>query len=314
MAPAAAAKSYHVSRADETFHIQDDGSVLATEILTFDFSGHFHGAYRLIPVASGETVDDVQISEGGSPYGPGADARVGSSGDPETYGVMTTPEGWTQVAWHFDAQDTTRTFVVSYRMRRFVRAYSDIGNLYLQVWGDQWPVRLDKLHAVVTFPAAATAAEQKNVVRVWGHPGSVVGTTAIVGPDSVALDASNIPAQQFVEIDTTFPRRLLGQTGSFVTRSGPGLAKVTAIERQDFASSPYGPSPAPVGAGGGGGGLGGIIGAILGLLVLPFALVARLFGFGRGGSSSTGSGFAGLGGSFGGFGGGGGGGGGGGAW
>jgi hypothetical protein len=38
-APTALAKSYHVTKADETFVIQRDGSVLATEALTFEFSG-----------------------------------------------------------------------------------------------------------------------------------------------------------------------------------------------------------------------------------------------------------------------------------
>lgn len=309
-APVAAAKSYHLTRAYETFHILRDGSVLATETLTFDFSGHFHGADRLIPSAPGESIDDVQVSEGGTPYSPGADARVGSSGSPDTYGVMTTAEGWLQVAWHFDAQDTTRTFVVSYRMRRYVRAYTDIGDLYLQVWGDQWTVRLDRLHADVIFPRAATATEKTQLVRVWGHPASVHGAVAIAGPDRVSVDASNVPPGQFVEVETTFPRRMLAPRGSFVAKSGPGLAKVTAAEQRIYAS-PYGPSPAPV-ATSGGGGLSGLLKSILGFLLLPFFLLLRLFGFGRGGSST--SGISGFGGSFGGFGGGGGGGGGGSAW
>ncbi|HET8894119.1 MAG TPA: DUF2207 domain-containing protein [Gaiellaceae bacterium] len=312
VAPVAAAKSYHLTSANETFRILRDGSVLASETLTFDFSGHFHGADRLIPAAAGESIDDVQVSEGGAPYSPGADARVGSSGSPDTYGVMTTPAGWLQVAWHFDAQDTTRTFIVSYRMRRYVRAYSDIGDLYLQVWGDQWAVPLDRLHADVIFPRAATAIEKTQLVRVWGHPASVHGSVAIAGPDRVSVDASNVPPGHFVEVETTFPRGMLAPAGSFVAKPGAGLAKVTAAEQRIYAS-PYGPSPAPVaGGGGGGGGLGGILGWFLGLLLVPFALLARLFGFGRGGSSTGGA--SGFGGSFGGFGGGGGGGGGGSAW
>jgi len=166
-APAAWAKSYHLASAVETFRIQHDGSVLATEALTFDFTGSFHGAFRLIPTAPGESIDEVQVSAGGVPYSPGADARVGSSGPLQSYGVMRTETGWTQVAWHFAAQDSARTFVISYRMHRFVRAYSDIGNLYLQVWGDQWPVRLDRLQAVVIFPGPATKADQARQLKTW---------------------------------------------------------------------------------------------------------------------------------------------------
>jgi hypothetical protein len=155
-------------RADEVFRIQPDGSVLATEELTFAFHGHYHGAYRLIPVAGTERIDQVSVAENGRPYAPGADARVGSSGTSGMYGVMTNPDLWTQVAWHFDAADTTRTFAVSHRMQGFVTAWGDVGNLYLQVWGNQWPVPLQALHARVLFPSGATKAERK-LVRVWGH-------------------------------------------------------------------------------------------------------------------------------------------------
>jgi hypothetical protein len=317
-APAALAKSYHLTGAAETFRIERDGSILATEALTFDFSGSFHGAFRLIPAASGESIDQVQVSADGVPYRPGADARVGSSGALQSYGVMTTDTGWTQVAWHFAAQNSVRTFVVSYRMHHYVRAYSDIGNLYLQVWGDQWPVRLDRLHAVVIFPGPATKADLAGqLVRVWGHPASVRGSVAVAGPDRVTIDASDIPARQFVEIDTTFPRHLLAAAGSFFVNPGKGLAQVVAREASIYAS-PYGPSPSPVaspaGGGGGGGGIGGFFSGFLGLLLLPGILIARLFGFGRGSGTSGSGALGGFGGSFGGFGGGGGGGGGGGAW
>ena len=305
----AAAKTYFISNANETFVIKADGSVEATEQLTFDFDGRFHGAFRLIPVARAESIDHVGVSEGGVPYLPGANAAVGSSGSVRTFGVLSTPEGVDQVAWHFSAGVGKRTFTVTYRMHGFVDAYPDIGDLYLQVWGDQWTVPCDHLHAVVILPGPVTTSEHDQL-RVWGHPGSVRGDVKIAGADRVEVDATSIPSQQAVEIDTTFPRRLLSPSGSFVKHPVSGLPLIVAREQRIFAS-PYGPSPSPVG---GGGGSGGILGWIVFIIFLPFILIGRLFGFFRGGSS--GSGASGFGGALGGFGGsfGGGGGGGGGAW
>ena len=158
-APQAFAKDYNIASAAETFQVETDGSIHATEQLTFAFNGTFHGAYRLIPVASGESIDDVQVSDGGFPDTPTGSALVGSPGDPGTFGTMTTSQGWTQVAWHFEATNTNRTFVISYRMHGYIRVYKDIANLYLQVWGDQWPVSLTKLHVNVLLPGAATKQE-----------------------------------------------------------------------------------------------------------------------------------------------------------
>jgi uncharacterized membrane protein len=300
-------KSYRILQADEVFRIQPDGSVLATEELTFEFHGSFHGAYRLIPVAGTQRIDQVSVAENGFPYDAGADARVGSSGAPETYGVMNTEDLWMQVVWHFDAADANRTFTISYRMQGFVTAWDDVGNLYLQVWGDHWPVRVARLHARVLFPAGAAKSERK-LLRVWGHPSSVHGTVRISSPAAVTLDATSVPAGQFVEVDTTFPRRLLAADGNFTQRTGDGLQQVVAREKRIFAS-PFGPSSGPVTGPSGGGG----VPFWLWFLSLPLILLARLFGFGRG-SGDAESGVSGFGGSLGGRGGGGGGGGGGGAW
>src|SRR3954468_13185114 len=86
-AAAASAKSYHLTSAVETFRVERDGSVLATEALTFDFSGSLHGAFRWIPAAPGESIDHAHVSSEGVPYQPGADASIGSSGAPQSYGV-----------------------------------------------------------------------------------------------------------------------------------------------------------------------------------------------------------------------------------
>ncbi len=301
----AAARSYRLLRANELFRIRADGSILATEQLTFSFDGTYHGAYRLIPVTGSQAIDEVGVTENGREYASGADPRVGSSGSPGTYGVMTNDDGWLQVAWHFKAASTTRTFTVSYRMRGFVTAYDDVGNLYLQIWGDQWPVPLESLHARVLLPSAATRSEVK-LVRVWGHPASVSGTTTIAGPDVVTITAALVPARTFVEMDVTFPRRMLTGTGGFVEQPGNGLQDIVDREKQAF-SSPFGPGSGPVTKPGGGGGLPW---GWLWLLALPLIGLFRLFGFGRSGKSGS----DGFGGSFGGGGGGGKGGGGGGAW
>ena len=49
----ALAKSYHIAGADVEIVVEDDGSLLVTEYLTYDFDGSFTGAYRDIPLRSG---------------------------------------------------------------------------------------------------------------------------------------------------------------------------------------------------------------------------------------------------------------------
>jgi hypothetical protein len=67
--------------------VAPDGALLVNERITFDFSGPFSGAYRDIPLRSGETIDHVGVGEGGRPYRPGGDTELGSVDKPGTYGV-----------------------------------------------------------------------------------------------------------------------------------------------------------------------------------------------------------------------------------
>jgi Predicted membrane protein (DUF2207) N-terminal domain len=310
LVPSALAKSYTLAAAYETFAIRPDGSVLVLEQLTFSFDGHFHGAYRLVPSTAGQTITNVSVAEGGVPYRPGADAAVGSAGEPGTFGVLQTPQGWTQIAWHFDTVDAIRTFTVSYTLHGYVDVYRDVGNLYLQVWGGQWPVGLGQLHAQVVLPGAVTKSE-RDQFRGWGHPASVSGKVTLASRRRVTLDATAVPASQFVEADVVFPRRLLDP--SLPSRSGDGLSAIVQREAAG-APSPYGPTPAPVASNGGSSGSGeGIVSKLLLWLLVPIVFLGRMFGFFGAGRSGRGGG-AGFGGSFSGSGGGGGGGGGGGAW
>jgi len=304
--PAAAAKSYSLPSADIAYEVVQDGSAIVTESLTYKFDGSFRGGFRLIPISAsrGESISDISVSENGRPYEPGGSSTVGIDSAPGTFGVAQDGD-WTRVVWHFAASDEERTFTIRYRVSGFVTAYDDVGDLYVQVWGNQWRVPLSSLKATVQLPGFLPSGAKS--VRVWGHPGSVAGQVS-VRDRTASLTATDVPAGQFVELRVVFPRSLLNSSGGAVVRSGSGLPQILAEEEQAFSSSRFGNAPEQGSQASGGKGW-GILKFLLLLLLAPFLLVGRLLGFGRRNGSDSGSG-----GSLGGSGGGGRGGGGGGAW
>jgi hypothetical protein len=332
LAPAAAAaKSYRVPEAAVDVRVRADGALVVQERLTFAFDGVFRGAYRLLPVplSRGHRIDAVFVSEDGEDYRPGGGTTIGVDDRPGTFGVVSEG-GWARVVWHFAARDEERTFVVRYRLSGATIAYDDVADVFLQVWGDQWRVPVERLRATVHLPRGAAPAERA-LVRVWGHPAGAAGETALT-ETGATLAARDVAAGQFVELRVTFPRSALSATDGATVRSGPGLPAITAEQAQDFAGSVYGPAPveqvsgaAPPADGDGGGR--SWSDAVLFVLLLPVLLLLRMLGF-VGGSAARnedddaddgwgrfgGGGGSGRGGSLGGRGGGGAGGGGGGAW
>ena len=62
-AATALAKSYWITDADVEIVVNNDGSLLVSERITFNFSGAFSGAYRDIPLRTGESISEVSVQD-----------------------------------------------------------------------------------------------------------------------------------------------------------------------------------------------------------------------------------------------------------
>jgi uncharacterized membrane protein len=226
--PNALAKSYSLPSADVEVRIQPDGTVEVTEHLTYSFSGFFSGGYRDIPLRRGEFISDITVREGPITYSPGAATELGSEGAAHTFGWTFIPEG-VRIVWHYAALDTSRTFTISYKLRRFVAVYNDVADFNMKVWGDEWTVPVDRLTAEVELPGAAGRQ-----VRVWGHvkvpplEGAVAPHPAGAG---ASLSASDVAPGNWVEVRVVFPRRLLFEATSVRTINRDGLKDILVEER-----------------------------------------------------------------------------------
>ena len=206
--------------------VNDDGSLSVTEALTFDFSGDFSGAYRDIPLEPGQEVSSVTVSDESVTYQPGGCTELGCSSPPGTFGVADLGDT-VRIVWHHSSFDESRVFTITYDMTGLAVAYNDVVDVNLKVWGDQWAVGLDQLHATMDLPGTPTAGD----VRVWGHPFDVDGSTSL-GDDEVSpsLEAFNIPAEQWVEMRVVFPKAELASTAGAVAVASDGLESILAEE------------------------------------------------------------------------------------
>ena len=220
------AQEFELPSADVEIQVSPDGSLIVTERITFSFDGSFSGAYREIPLGSGGSISDVGVSEEGTNYRPGASAELGSSGAPGTFGTKDLGDRL-RVVWHYQAADEQRTFTVTYRFTGLATAWDDVVDINLQVWGSEWQVPVDRLTARLTVPGTP---EQ---VLVWGHPASVEGTTSL-GTDgrSPELEASGVPAGQWVELRVAFSRDALESVRGTRVREGEGLPEIRAEEER----------------------------------------------------------------------------------
>jgi len=226
----ALAKSYHIVEADVTIEVEQDGTLLVTERLTFDFDGSFSGAYRDIPLRGDETFEFVSISDEVITYDSGGCAWLGCSSPAGTYG-LDEQSSFARVVWHHASNNELRTFELVYRMSRVVTVYDDVADLLFKVWGEQWEVRADLVTAEVILPAGGSDGE----VRVYGHPYGIDGETSL-GEDgqSPGLIARGVPPHRFVEIRVLFPPALLTSSDGVTVIAGAGQDVILG-EEEDWA-------------------------------------------------------------------------------
>ena len=193
---AARADSFYLDSADVAVDVQQDGSLGVSEGLQVSFSGDFHFGYRDIPLRAGESLVDPLVAERGLAYSRGNDTDL-HAGAPGTFGVERHGDGM-RIVWYFTAGDQTRSFTISYTLRRVAVAYDDVVDVNLKVWGDQWDEPLQRLSASRTPPG--------RLERAWGAPVWVRGDVEITRTRAT-LRAVDVPAHQFVELRTLIPRR-----------------------------------------------------------------------------------------------------------
>ncbi len=199
------------------------GAVHVEERITVAFSGGFSYGFRDIPLRTGETIDAIGVVEKGSAFGPGAPTDLVPGGPPNTFGTERRGDV-VRVVWRFQAFDETRTFTVRYRLSGLAVAYDDVVDVNLKVWGDEWEQSLAQLTATTTGPA--------DVVRAWGHPVWVRGDVTLSN-NQARLRAVSVPAGQFVELRTLYPRDAFPSTEGMRVVDGDGLARIVAEEQED---------------------------------------------------------------------------------
>ena len=222
----AQAKSFDLPQANVAIQVAKDGSLVVDEDITYSFNGSFSGGYRDIPLRSGESIDQIAVSEGGQSYRPGGCTELGCSDAAGTFGT-TRVDNVQRIVWHYAASNGLRTFHIHYRLSGVAVAYDDVVDVNLKVWGDEWDVPLGRLTATQNAPA--------KILRGWGHPVYVRGDVQLSGSTAV-LRALDVPAHQFVELRTLIPRGAFTSTAGMKVRSGNGLEKIVAEEQEDAAS------------------------------------------------------------------------------
>jgi uncharacterized membrane protein len=187
------AKDYSIRSVIIDAQLDQSGNMSITEKRTYDFSGTFHWATYTMPTGNTGGVVDFSVGEEGHPYSRNPDGSAG------TYTYEENP-GSIYTKWFFDAQNGTRTFILSYRILDVVRAYRDAAVLYYKFVGSGWDKPSGEVAVTIQAPKEITGDQ----VKAWAH-GPLWGTVQISENGTVKAQITDLPRNTFWEVRVLYP-------------------------------------------------------------------------------------------------------------
>ena len=205
----ALAKSYRVHAIDVDAEITSRGELLVKESMTYRFNGDFSYAFREIPLADGESISDIRLSENGRYYEETGDER------PSSFNVHRWNSGL-KITWYYRASNEERRFVLTYTVSGVVKRYSDVGELYHKFVGDDWDRMIGRVGVRITLPGRVDPSE----IRAWAHGPRLLDGGVSINPDgSVSLDVSRLPRHTYWEARVLFPALALSDAPLYADES-----------------------------------------------------------------------------------------------
>ena len=205
--------------------LQEDGSALITETREVVFDGdHDFSRYRVNNMFTGpREFVDWEVSINGKSV-PQLDAPDNDNRPENTFAVEES-DGKNTVSVYFRQSGSgTVVFRISYRLENAIKLYSDVGEFFWNLTGEDGISDIGKLTATVTAPESVPTED----FLIWAH-GPLNGSFDKQPDGSAFLQVENVPVGTIVDIRCTLPAEYL--YGGW-EQDGDGLDAILAKEKE----------------------------------------------------------------------------------
>jgi hypothetical protein len=146
-------RSYLYESIVQDYSVHEDSTVDVVESQTYTFIGEYHVGWRSIALKGVGSIDRISVSDGTT-----GESLIYSSDrldklDPKSWGKYTyfRENGHMNIEWYYNLDDTTHTFVLSYRLHGALGFYRDHDELYWNL-ATEYSVPIKHISATVHVP------------------------------------------------------------------------------------------------------------------------------------------------------------------
>lgn len=231
---AALAQSYAIARVDISATVQSNGDLRVQETRTYDIDGSFTSvdqSFTNLPNNGNAQINSVEVTMRGEtrtlshvPFE--LEWRTSGGPDQDAYSFDYAQK---TLYLFFSAHDESVSVTLDYTVPDAVNVYRDIGELYWQFIGADWPVDSRDVSCTIALPVSAgeEVLPGENVYA-WGH--GPLATTVEISPDGVvSYDISQVSAGTFAESRIAMPESWLGEVAARDSNAHPNESRLEAM-------------------------------------------------------------------------------------
>ncbi len=182
-------RSYRIDQAFIELTVGSNGLLHVDERYDYSFEGKFNGVYRDIPLKSGESIDNIQVSADGA-------YPVLKESDDNGYKHLKIYL-YSDAAHTKGIRDCNVNVYISYDMSGVVTLFNDVGGLQYKLWGEEWDVGVGSLTSIINLPGNDGNEYFLNP-QEYNESSSLQGRT-------ITSQSSSIPEGEFYELLVLMP-------------------------------------------------------------------------------------------------------------
>ncbi len=202
------ARSWRIADFHSTIAIDDRGFTTITERIDLVFVGSFNGIWRSIPVE--------YPGPRGTNYSLFVKVESVTDADSRPLKYEVSRDGaYKKIKIYIPgASDASRTVLITYSSPNAVRWFDDHDEFYWNVTGNDWPVPIDHVSALVSLPEnTAGGLRAQAFTGVYGSHDAEA--SAVVNGSRVEFETTNpMPMRGGMTIDVFIPKALLHEPGA----------------------------------------------------------------------------------------------------
>lgn len=121
--------------------------------------------------------------------------------DKNCFYALINNKGQFEIAWGAHAEDTTRTYQISYTIVDAVKNYADCSEFYWQFISTESEIPANVVTGTITLPYAVSNKED---LKVWAH-GPLNGNITILSNDTVKIEVEDLRRNTMLEVRVVTP-------------------------------------------------------------------------------------------------------------